>query len=361
MKTPLLFAALVLALSACGKESAPPANIERPALTQVVGALASDSFHVYSGEIRARHEIALGFRVGGKITQRLVDAGAVVKAGQVLARLDSADAGLQAGSADAQYQLAEAEVKRYRLLLSKNFVSQSALDAKEAALRSLSAQAILARNQSAYTTLVAEHAGVVMATLAEVGQVVSAGQTVIKLAQDGEREVAIAIPESQFAELKVGMKAEVSLWGEGSENYQRVGRLRELSPAADAASRTYAARVSLPDGAAPLGMTAQVRFPVKSGEEKNAESGSGDPLKNKTAGKLLVPLTAIFQQGDKAAVWIVAADHSVSLRPVQVAGYRDDGAVIASGIAAGERIVSAGVHKLNAGEKIHALENGRAQ
>ena len=349
MKILLLFAALVLVVSACSKEAPPPVNAERPALTWVVGGVAGDSGHVYSGEIRARHEVALSFRVGGKITQRLVDAGAVVKAGQVLARLDSADEGLQAGSADAQYHTAEAEVERYRVLRGKNFVSQSALDAKEATLKSLSAQAGLARNQSAYTTLVAEHDGVVMATLAEVGQVVSAGQTIIRLAQDGEREVAIAIPESQFADFKVGMKAEVTLWGEGSENYHQMGRLRELSPAADAASRTYAARVSMPDGKVPLGMTAQVRFPSTRGETKNGKQAGGE---------LIVPMTAIFQQGDKAAVWVVAPDHSVSLRTVQVAGYRDDGVVIGSGISAGERIVSAGVHMLNAGEKIRAIEGG---
>lgn len=347
MKTTPWLAALIFALSACSKEVPPAVQIERPALTQVVGGFAGDGFHVYSGEIRARHEIALGFRVGGKITQRQVDAGAVVTAGQVLARLDSADEGLQASSADAQYQLAKDEVERYRVLRGKNFVSQSALDAKEAALKSMSAQAGLARNQSAYTTLVAEHAGVVMATLAEVGQVVSAGQPVIKLAQDGGREVAIAVPESQFAGLKVGMKAEVTLWGEGSESYHQTGRLRELSPAADAASRTYAARISLPDAAVPLGMTAQVRF-------NRGASRTGEQMN----GELIVPLTAIFQQGDKSAVWIVAPDHSVSLRTVQVSSYRDDGAVISGGIAAGERIVSAGVHKLNAGEKIQAIENG---
>ncbi len=347
MKTSLLFAALVFALFACSKETPSQVKAERPALTLVVGGMAGDSSHVYSGEIRARHEVALSFRVGGKIVQRLVDAGAVVKAGQILARLDSADEGLQTGSADAQYRTAEAEVERYRVLRGQNFVSQSALDAKEATLKSLSAQAGLARNQSAYTTLIAEHDGVVMATLAEVGQVVNAGQAIIRLAQDGEREVAIAIPESRFADCKVGMKAEVTLWNEGSENYHQTGRLRELSPAADAASRTYAARVSLPDGKVPLGMTAQVRFVGTRGE---AKSGAG--------GELIVPLTAIFQQGEQAAVWVVAPDHSVSLRTVHVTSYRDDGVVIGSGIAAGERIVSAGVHMLNAGEKIHAIESG---
>ncbi|MDH2917958.1 MAG: efflux RND transporter periplasmic adaptor subunit [Sideroxydans sp.] len=342
MKLALLFAALCL--SACSKSSPPAAPVERAAVTQLVGTLGDASERVYSGEIRARHEVSLGFRVGGKITQRLVEAGTVVTAGQVLARLDSRDAGLQASAAEAQFQLAEAEVKRYRVLLSKNFVSQSALDAKEAALQALSAQAGLARNQSGYSNLVAAKSGVVMATFAEVGQVVAAGQTVLKLAEDGAREVAIAIPESDYANLSVGAKATVSLWSSRSVDEQ-IGRLRELSPAADAASRSYAARVSLPDNQLPLGMTAQVKFVSK----------------NVAPRELLVPLTAIFQQGNNAAVWIVAADHSVSLRPVQVAQYSDEGALIASGIKAGERIVSNGVHKIVAGEKIHAIENGSAQ
>ncbi len=342
MKIALLCAALFL--SACSKPSTPAVAIERVALTQVVGDFAGDSERVYSGEIRARHELILGFRVGGKVTQRLVEAGSVVTAGQVLARLDSRDAGLQVSAADAQYQLAAAEVQRYRVLLSKNFVSQSALDAKEAALQALSAQAGLARNQSGYSNLVAEKSGVVMATFVEVGQVVAAGQAVLKLATDGAREVAIAIPERDYAKLSVGAKATVSLWSSRSVDEQ-TGRLRELSPAADAASRTYAARVSLPDNKLPLGMTAQVKFASKNVAEP----------------ELRVPLTAIFQQGNQAAVWIVAADHSVSLRPVQIAQYADEGALIASGIKAGERIVSAGVHKIVAGEKIKIIAKGNSQ
>lgn len=332
---------VVPVLAGCNKESAPAIKIERPALTQVVGSVATDSGNTYSGEIRARHEAQLGFRIGGKIIERLVDAGAQVKAGQVLMRLDPGDTGLQLGSAEAQYQLAEADTKRYRELRSKGFVSQSALDARETALKAAAAQAGLARNQSGYTTLRADRAGVIAATLVEVGQVVSAGQLVLRLAQDGEREVAIAIPESQLANLKVGAAAEVTLLGSGGVHL--TGRLRELAPAADPASRTYPARITLTQSSASvaLGMTARVRFNTN---EKNVG--------------LLIPLTAVFQQGNQAAVWIVAADHSISLRPVQVAAYRDGGAVIVSGLAAGERIVSNGVHRLAAGEKIHAIESG---
>ncbi len=344
MKRSILLLVLVSVFAGCGKESAPAAKIERPALTLVAGSAATDGGSTYSGEIRARHETQPGFRIGGKIIERLVDAGARVKAGQALMRLDPGDAGLQLGSAEAQLRLAEAEARRYHELRSKGFVSQAALDAKEAALEAAAAQAGLARNQSEYTTLRADRAGVVAATLAEAGQVVAAGQPVLRLAPDGEREVAIAVPESQLADLRIGAPAEITLLTPGAAPL--AGRLRELAPAADPASRTYAARLTLsqagPDVA--LGMTARVRFAA-----------------NRKSEGLLIPLSAIFQQGEKAAVWIVAADRTVSLRPVQVAAYRDDGAVIAGGLAAGERIVSNGVHRLAAGEKIRILENSGAQ
>lgn len=280
MKRSILLFALVPVFAGCNKEPAPTAKTERPALTLVAGSAATAGGNTYSGEVRARREAQLGFRIGGKIVERLVDAGARVKAGQALLRLDPGDAGLQLGSAEAQHQLAEADAKRYRELRSKGFVSQAALDAREAALKAAAAQAGLARNQSAYTTLSADRAGVVAAILAEAGQVVAAGQPVLHLAPDGEREVAIAVPEAQLADLKVGSAAEITLLAAGAAPL--AGRLRELSPAADPASRTYAARVTLtqpgPDVA--LGMTARVRFPA-----------------DKKSDGLLVPLTAIFQQG----------------------------------------------------------------
>ncbi|MDO8812172.1 MAG: efflux RND transporter periplasmic adaptor subunit [Gallionella sp.] len=346
MKPSILLFIFVPVLVGCGKESAPVAKIERPALTMAVGSAATAGGNTYSGEIRARHEMQLGFRIGGKIIERLVDAGTQVRAGQVLMSLDSGDTGLQLGSAEAQYQLAEADAKRYRDLRSKGFVSQSVLDTREAALKTAAAQAGLARNQSDYTTLRADRTGVVAAILAEAGQVVAAGQPVLRLAPDGEREVAIAIPESQLVNLRVGAAAEIILLSAGENAVPLAGRLSELAPAADPLSRTYAARVTLAQSnpAAVLGMTARVHFTA-----------------NKKSDGLLIPLTAIFQQGRQAAVWIVAADRTVSLRPVQVAAYRDDGAVITSGLAAGERIVSNGVHRLTAGEKIRTIENSSTQ
>jgi membrane fusion protein, multidrug efflux system len=351
MKKTFWVIVMLLLLGACSKQQAASVpKPERPASTVVVGTLGEDQSNVYSGEIRARYETVLGFRIGGKITERKVDVGAEVSAGQILARLDAADTGLQLSSSTAQYQLAEDEAKRYRELREKGFVSQSALDAKETALKSAAAQAGLARNQAAYTSLLSDRAGVISATLAEVGQVVSAGQAVVRVAQDGKREVAIAIPESRFNSIRVGMPAQIELSADSGAKILS-GHVREISPAADPASRTYPARVSLntDNAKVALGMTARVKI------SQSGKSGARKDI------AYLIPLSAIFQQNDKAAVWIVAPDRSVSLRAVEVKAYRDDGALISGAIRAGERIVSAGVHMLTEGDKIQIIENGKAK
>lgn len=328
-------ALLVPLLAACGEAPPPPAVVPL-VKTLTVGAGGGAASRGYSGEVRARHETTLAFRVGGKLVERLVDVGAQVKAGQPLARLDAADLALQASQAEAQRALAAADARRYRDLRARNFVSQSALDARETALEAAAAQAALARNQAAYAVLRADRAGVIAQVLAEPGQVVGAGQTVFRLAQSGETEVAIAVPETQLAGLRPGMAAEVTLF---TGQAPLPGRLRELSPVADPATRTYAARVTLLDGrgAAALGMTATVRF------AQPREMG------------LTIPLAALFQQGSDHAVWIIGADHTVGLRAVQVAGYSDDGALIGGGLQAGERIAAAGVHKLTAGQSVRPL------
>jgi RND family efflux transporter MFP subunit len=337
MKSTLLFIALASTLIACSKETPPPVKTDRPALTQRVGIIAEENNAVLSGEIRARHETDMGFRVGGKIIERLVNVGSQVKKGQILARLDPTDAELHAASSDAQLKLADDELKRYRELNRKGFVSQSALDSKETAHQTAMAQAGLQHNQADYTTLRAEHDGVITSTQAEVGQVVSTGQAVMRLAQEGEIEVAVAIPESQFTQHKIGDSAEITLLT--NEVTPLTGRVREISPAADAGSRTYAARIAInPAQKLALGMTARVQFTGKQNQE------------------IIIPVSAIYQQGAQTAVWIVAADQRVSLRTVQIAAYRDQGAIISQGLNSGERIVSAGVHRLSAGEKIHIIE-----
>ena len=345
----LLLGALML-LAACGEQAALAPDPARPVLTMLLGAPADAGRATYSGEVRSRYETALAFRIPGKIVARLVDAGAQVKAGDVLARLDPADTVLSATAASAQLELADADLRRYRELRARNFVSQSALDAKETAFKATRAQAELARNQSSYTVLRAEHAGVIALVAAEVGQVVAAGQMVMRVARSDALEVALAIPETRIAEMHLQQAAQVSLWSDDEVVYP--GVLRELSSVADAATRTYAARVSIaqPDARVLLGMTAKVSFV----EEKSGAAADS---------RLSVPLTALFQQDGKPALWIVGADQAVSLRPVVVAAFAETTAVLASGAQAGERVVVAGVHKLSAGEKIKAVDTaaGAAQ
>ncbi len=331
--------ALLLALTACGEKTPPPdAAANGPKLVKAlkVGAGETAQENLYSGEVRARIESTLGFRVGGKLVERLVDVGARVKAGQVLARLDPADQQLAATQAAASRALAEADLKRTQDLREKNFISQAALDAKATAATAAAAQATLAKNQAAYTTLVADAAGVISAVLTEPGQVVGAGQAVFRLARDGQREVAFAIPESRLAGLKLGAAAQVDLWA--GKSYR--GVLRELAPVADAATRTFAARVKIVDAdeAVALGMTATVRFVRESAPE------------------IIVPLAAILQQGDKAAVWVIGEDGSIRQQPIDIARYGDAGAVVAAGLNGGETIVAAGAFKLSNGEKVRIAQ-----
>lgn len=331
---------LAILLAACAEPPPPPAP---PKLVRVLTVGAGPETEVagrtYSGEVRARIETTLGFRIGGKLIERLVDAGSVVKAGQPLARLDPADARLQAAQAEAQRSLAEADLLRYRDLKAKNFISASALDARETAFKAADAQAALAKNQATYTTLTADRTGVIGQVLAEPGQVVAAGQGVFRMAPDGEREVAITLPESEVAAFKVGQPAKVSFWpGTGGNAPSLDGALREIAPVADPVTRTYAARVSLrgADPRLPLGMSATVRF------------ATGTPGQV----RLAIPLAAIFQQGNQPAVWKVAADGAVGLQPVSVAEYGDRGAVVVSGLVDGDVIVAAGVNLLSPGEKV---------
>ena len=333
----------ILLLGGCSKAE-PPVEPLRPVLTAVLGAAAESTSVTYSGEVRSRYETPLGFRISGKIAARLVDAGAQVKAGEALAQLDPADASFSAAAANAQLELADAEMRRYRELRARNFVSQAALEAKETSFKAAKAQADLARNQHSYTVLRADHAGVVAQVAAEVGQVVAAGQTVMRVARTDALEVAAAIPEARIAEVRSFKTAEVSLWADEKASYQAV--LRELSQVADPVTRTYAARVAIlkPDARILLGMTANVRF-----LRDKAGAVTEEPLS--------VPLTAIFQQDGRPALWIVGADQTVSLRSVEVKAFGETAVTLSGGVKVGERIVVAGVHKLTAGEKIRVVDS----
>ena len=338
---------LALALSACGSAETPP-PVAPKVLVQPAGA-GDAGVTVYTGEIRARHEVNLAFRVGGKIAARLVDSGMMVKAGQPLARLDPADLQLsrqaaqaQVAAAESEFTTAGAERARYADLVAKRFVSQAAFDAKENAFRSAQARLEQARaqsrisgNQAEYGTLVAEHEGVITAVLADAGQVVSAGQPVFRLARPEEKEVAIAIPEGRLAELKAARQIAVSLWAQ--PELVMAGEIRELAAAADPATRTYAARIRIvdPAPAVALGMTARVIL--------------GSP----SSAAIVVPLTAVVDNGKGPQVWVVD-DGKAMIRPVEVAAFREDGAAIASGLKAGEMVILTGQRRLVDGQAVHA-------
>jgi RND family efflux transporter MFP subunit len=348
---------LLILLPACGDKVVPLPQPPRVVLLHQVHLGAGANQAVYSGEVRPRHEAALGFRVGGKLIERRVDVGDRVAAGQVLARLDVADLAqaqqgveAQLAAAQADLGLARAEAERYRSLFAQKFISQSALDVKEVALkgaeekwRAATAQRAIARNQTGYAQLASDQAGVVSGVLAEVGQVLAAGQAVVKVARTDEKEVLIALPENRVAELAAAGDVVVTLWAAPDKRYR--GRVREVSPQADPLTRTYAARVAILDADAGvrLGMTARV------------DLGAGGKT-GKPGTATMIPAGSVFQQGKRAAVWVIGDDSRVHLRPVDVTAWRDDGVAISSGLAEGERIVAAGAHKLAEGEAVRLAE-----
>lgn len=351
-------AVLVVSLGAggCAKHEVQPEPI-RPVLTQTVQPTRAVDQTVYSGEVRARHETDLSFRIGGKIVERKVDVGAEVKKGALLARLDPVDARLaadtarsQVAAAETEYNFANAELARYKTLLDKGFIGQSAFEAKQNAYNSAKAKLAAARsqaavnvNQSAYTSLYADQDGIITLVNAEPGQVIAAGQPVLRLARPEEKEVVINAAESKIAELQKAQQVLVRLWADPDKIMQ--GQVREIAPNADVATRTFNVKVSIlnPGPEVKLGMTANV---LVGGLDKEA---------------ILLPLTAIYSQGGKPGVWVVDSQTGkVSLRAVEVGQYREDGVTITAGIKPGETIVTAGVHKLIPGQTVR-LAQGTAQ
>lgn len=347
-----MIAALVVTLSAC---SAPP-EAAKPPRAVLVRTLAAEAGAVearlYTGEVRARHELDLGFRIGGKLAERLVDVGDRVRAGQVVARLDPQDVSLaaqaaaaQQAAAEADLVLARAEYERVGQLHARNFVSASAVDARRAALqaaearlRQVRAQAAAAGNQADYAVLRAQQDGVVTAAPAEAGQVVAVGQTVLRLARGDAREVLIHVPESRVGELHPGLAATVRAWAQSQHAFG--GSVREIAPSADAATRSYAVRVALDaaDGLPPLGATATVAFA------------------RPAAMQVLLPLSAVSRAGERAVAWIVDDAQVVRRVEVDAGEFREDGVVIRGGLPTGARVVLTGVHRLVEGETVRPVD-----
>lgn len=347
---------LAATLAACGNgqevaEIARPAMVEQP-------LPAGSGFEAFPGDVRARHESVLGFRVGGKIAKRHVDAGARVKQGQVLAELDPDDLRLQVAAVRAQLTAAEAnlataqaERDRYKNMFERKLVSQSAYDwqqnavkAAEAQVGQVRAQLDVSRNQAEYAQLRAPDDGVIATRQAEAGQVVAAGQPIFTLAADGEREIAISLPEQTIKDFSVGQIVLVELWS--SSGKRAPGKIRELSPAADALTRTYAARVSFDADAsgAELGQSAR----VYAGQASDAT--------------LSVPLAAVTAEAQQPYVWVVDPKTAqVRRTAVQLGPYGEARVPVISGVGAQDWIVVAGVHLLRDGQRVRPVDrNNRA-
>lgn len=349
--------AAALALGACSK----PAPTEEPVRAVKVMAVGADSIHSgseYAGEVRARVESRLGFRVGGKIIKRQAELGQRVKAGDVLAQLDPQDYQLSADAARAglaaattNRDLAAADLKRYRDLRDQNFISGAELERREATLKAAQAQLEQAQaqlsaqgNQTGYTRLVADVSGIVTSVDAEVGQVVAAGTPVVRIAQSGPRDVVFSVPEDKVAMIRTGSEAEVRGWAAGA-NVR--GVVREVAASADPVTRTFAVKVALDaKNELPLGATVSV-------VPQALDRGGVQVIK--------LPTSAFRQDGKSSAVWVLdTASMTVKLQPVVIATADGNDVVVASGLQPGMQVVIAGVHVLSPGQKVTIYKEKQA-
>ncbi|HUA79222.1 MAG TPA: efflux RND transporter periplasmic adaptor subunit [Dyella sp.] len=353
VRPPLILAISLILLAGCGKK---PAETEVAVPVIALPAKAVDGAQVgrFPGDVHARYEMPLSFRIGGQLSARYVDPGQAVKQGQALAQLDPADTNKQLAAAKAALDAAE-----HRLLFStqqrdrdeaqfkQNLISQLQLQQTQDAYASALAgrdqarqQYELAQNQAHYTTLVADHDGVITSRQADVGQVLAAGQSVFGFAWSGEREIYLDVPESRVDGIAIGQPATVTLPALPGRTLS--AHVREIAPAADAQSRTYLVKLSVdhPGAALQLGMTADVAL----------QGGAS------SATAVTIPATALFHQDERPAVWVVRpVDSTLELRPVTVIRYGERDVWISGGLKAGERVVMQGVHTVSAGEKVASI------
>ncbi|MYM22306.1 efflux RND transporter periplasmic adaptor subunit [Duganella sp. FT135W] len=352
LKNVLVAASALAVLGACSKQAEKTEDI-RPVRAISLASSDVDVNAEFSGEVKARVESRLGFRVAGKIVSRKVDVGTLIKKGQVLMQLDPQDLQLSQAqalanlrAAETNRDLAKAELQRYQELRSKSFVSQAVLDAKDSTYKAAQANVDAAQagyrgqsNQAGYASLLSDVDGVVTAVSAEIGQVVAAGTPVVNVAKSGEKEIVIGIPEDKVDSLRRVPDVQVRLWADPKNAV--AGKIREISPVADPSTRTYTVKVSIPDSLAEakLGMTAVVQFASKT-----------------PTPQIKVPLTALFYEKKATSVWIVEQG-AVKLVPVAIGGVAGNDIVLASGVKAGQTVVTAGVNLLKPGQKVTILGN----
>jgi membrane fusion protein, multidrug efflux system len=347
---------VLLSLSACSKP-APVAEPIRAVKVVTVQASGLQAAHEYAGEVRARVESRLGFRVAGKLLKRQAEVGQRVKAGQLLAQLDPQDFTLAFDAARAlvaaaatNRDLAAADFKRFATLKDQNFISSAELERREATLKAAQAQVDQAQaqlkaqgNQATYANLVADVSGIVTAVEAEPGQVVAAGTSIVRIAQDGARDVVFNVPEDRLRETALGSAVTIKQWAQAG---QAQGKVREVAASADPATRTFPVKVAVDAKDAPaLGSTVYV-YPASLTQGLQA---------------IKLPTSALFQSGQASHVWVLdTASMTVKSTPVQVATADGNEAVIAAGLQQGALVVSAGVHVLSAGQKVTIYKDNTA-
>lgn len=352
-----LAAAAAALLAGCSKPEPAPEPV-RSVKVVTVGVSTYQSGREFSGEVRPRIESRLGFRVPGKIVRRQAELGQRVKAGDVLAQVDPQDLRLAADAARAQVaaaqtnrDLAAADVKRYTVLKDQNFISGADLERRATTLKAAQAQLEQAQaqlsaqsNQARYASLVADVSGVVTAIEAEPGQVVAAGAPVVRIAQDGPRDVVFSVPEDKVAAIRPGTPVSVRLWSGGAAFD---GKLREVGASADPVTRTFTVKVGLDRAEQPpLGTTASVT--------PQGLSQAGAPV-------IKLPTSALRQDGKATAVWVLdKSTMTVRSQPVQIATADGNEAVVASGLQPGMTVVAAGVHVLSPGQKVRIWEDRTA-
>ncbi|WP_045226281.1 efflux RND transporter periplasmic adaptor subunit [Methyloterricola oryzae] len=348
----------ILGLAGC---STPPENPAPPRPVRVirVGEAAAHPTAGFAGEVTARRETALAFRVAGKVVTRLVEVGDRVRKGQVIARLDANDYRLatqnlkaQLTAARAECEFSRADLARYRELLDQNIIAPPEFDRRQTAytgakerVAALSAQLEQTANQLRYSELTAERDGVISGFSVEAGDVIAAGQSVARLAQLDEKEVTVHVPEQSIGDVTPGQAVEVSLWSQGERRFR--GSVREVAPAADPATRTYRVKAALLDGRdqALLGMTATVWLTTT------------EPTVP------VIPRSAVFtthQDPKQPKIWLLDAD-TVRSVPVTLGRALDGEHIEVAGVAPGQTIVSAGVQRLIEGQAVRVLaaEGGR--
>jgi len=350
----VVLSCIVLMMTGCAEEKAPAEKIEHPVPVHTVKVVPIDKVqqYKYAGEISPRNEAVLAFRIGGKMLTRTVEVGDKVKRGTEIARLDPKDLYLETDSvksqiqaAQANHELAKSELERYRVLLEKKFISPAEMERRTNTVKvatankdTLKARLYSVHQQISYTVLRADKAGVVTAVEAEPGEVLATGQSVVRIAPTKEVEAVISVPENRLNELKMAKQVEVTLWADPGRRY--LGKVREVSPLADPATRTFRAKIAIeqPDEHITFGMTASVTL-------------IGDVSR-----EIFVPVSSLYHHKDSNAVWVVDTKKEVvRLVPITVSGFDNERVSVSAGLASGDYVVTKGIHKLHDGQKVRLI------